>query len=193
MEKKNYYFVKASKGNLGDTISFEKDDDNNIKQNNDMEKIKKDIQEIKELLISRHWNNNKNAYGNKNKENKETLIDLEEILELLRNNERLLKNVNIEIKICITKEESKKLKIDKKFNTSEIVNPIEVYRNKGEKELRKILLDCDIAMLREVAKQYTPDPRRYVYKWTDAEKIVDYIVKRSMSLSQKGNVFIMND
>lgn len=30
MAKKNYYSVKASKGNLGDNISFEKNDDNMI-------------------------------------------------------------------------------------------------------------------------------------------------------------------
>ena len=30
MAKKNYYSVKASKGNFGDSISFEKDDDNMV-------------------------------------------------------------------------------------------------------------------------------------------------------------------
>ena len=30
MAKKNYYFVKASKENLGDTIAFEKNSDNMI-------------------------------------------------------------------------------------------------------------------------------------------------------------------
>ena len=49
MAKKNYYSVKASKGNFGDSISFEKDDDNMVCIYMEGEELKFTVKEAKEI------------------------------------------------------------------------------------------------------------------------------------------------
>lgn len=53
MAKKNYYSVETSKGNLGDTIAFEKDDDNMIciyMEGNELRFTVKEAKEIADKL-----------------------------------------------------------------------------------------------------------------------------------------------
>ncbi|NMM61199.1 hypothetical protein HBE96_00475 [Clostridium sp. P21] len=54
----------------------------------------------------------------------------------------------------------------------------------------QLLNSFNLEQLKDIARQYTPDARGYVYKWNDKNKIIDYIVERSMSLSEKGSVFV---
>lgn len=49
MAKKNYYSVKASKGNTYDTISFEKDEDGMICIYMEGEELKFTVKEAKEI------------------------------------------------------------------------------------------------------------------------------------------------
>lgn len=49
MEKKNYYSVKARKGNIGDSISFEKDEDGMVCIYMDGEELKFTVKEAKEI------------------------------------------------------------------------------------------------------------------------------------------------
>ncbi len=49
MAKKNYYCVKASKGNVCDTISFEKDEDGMIRIYMEGEEIRFTVKEAKEI------------------------------------------------------------------------------------------------------------------------------------------------
>lgn len=49
MAKKNYYSVRASKGNIGDSISFEKDEDNMICIYMGGEELRFTVKEVKEI------------------------------------------------------------------------------------------------------------------------------------------------
>lgn len=156
----------------------------------DIAHIKKDICEIKEFLKRNNWKCCKNIYGNKEKNNRQTLLDLTKVLELLKSNEQLINRISIEVEICIDDS-----KLESKINQEEsddidIPNPIEMYRDKGKEALRDILHDYDIIVLKEIARRYTPDSRGYVYKWMDIERIINYIIERTESLSKKGNVFV---
>lgn len=50
MTKKNYYYVKASKGNACDTISFEKDEDGMVCIYMEGEELKFTVKEAKEIV-----------------------------------------------------------------------------------------------------------------------------------------------
>ena len=63
-------------------------------------------------------------------------------------------------------------------------------QDKGKEQLSSILHKYDITVLKEIARRYTPDSRGYVYKWTDADKVINYIVERAENLSTKGSVFV---
>lgn len=49
MAKKNYYSIKASKGNIGDSISFEKDENGMICIYMEGEELKFTVKEAKEI------------------------------------------------------------------------------------------------------------------------------------------------
>lgn len=49
MAKKNYYSVKASKGNIGDSISFEKNEDGMVCIYMEGEELKFTVKEAKEI------------------------------------------------------------------------------------------------------------------------------------------------
>lgn len=153
--------------------------------------IQKDVRDIKDLLISRQWDHVQDSYSIKSQSSQETLSDLLKILEMMKSNQQLLDKVNLEVKICIGDFEEEKSRITATRNgIIDKINPIEICREKGGTELKTILQTYDITTLKEIAKRYTPDSRGYVYKWTDPERIISYIVERSDSLSKKGSVFI---
>lgn len=153
--------------------------------------IQKDVREIKEILISKQWENIRDSYSIKSQNSQEMLSDLLKILEIIKSNQQLLDKVNLEVKICIGDFEEGKNGITSTGNDIiDKINPIEICREKGEMVLKSILKTYDITTLKEIAKRYTPDSRGYVYKWTDTEKIISYIVERSDSLSKKGSVFV---
>lgn len=135
-------------------------------------------------------NRSQNFYNNKEKNNRQALLDLIKVLELLKDNNQLLNSINIEIKICVDESTLESKMNQERSNAIDILNPIEIYRDKGEEVLRDILHDYDIVALKEIARRYTPDSRGYVYKWMDIERIINYIIERTKSLSTKGSVFV---
>lgn len=157
---------------------------------NDIVQIKNDISDIKDFLETSHWNLCQNVYGNGEKNNRQTVLDLMKVLKFLENNEQLLNNINLEVKICIgDSKQINKVSGNELYDIDEL-NPIEIYRDKGKEKLSNILHNCDITVLKEIARRYTPDSRGYVYKWMDIEKVINYIVERAENLSKKGSVFV---
>lgn len=171
-------------------IISEKNRNAQFEREDDISKIKKDICEIKEFLETSNWKGCQNFYSNKEKNNRQALLDLIKVLELLKDNNQLLSSINIEVKICVDESKLESKMNQERSNAIDILNPIEIYRDKGEEILRDILHDYDIAALKEIARRYTPDSRGYVYKWMDIERIINYIIERTESLSKKGSVFV---
>lgn len=157
---------------------------------NNFSQIKTDISDIKDFLETSHWNFCQNVYGNDEKNNRQTVLDLMKMLKFLENNEQLLNNINLEVKICIGDSKQVNKVSGNGFYDIDELNPIEIYRDKGAEKLSDILHNYDITVLKEIARRYTPDSRGYVYKWLDIEKVINYIVERAKNLSKKGSVFV---
>lgn len=157
---------------------------------NDIAQIKNDINDIKDCLETSHSNLCKNIYENGKKNNRQTVVDLMKILKFLENNEQLLNCIKLEVNICIGDIKQSSKISENEFYNIDVLNPIEIYRDKGKEQLSNILHNCDITILKEIARRYTPDSRGYVYKWMDTEKIINYIVERAENLSTKGSVFV---
>lgn len=169
-----------------------KDEDNNSKDN-DIVQMQNDIKEIKKLLREQ-GNINKKEFLSEDKISikKQQLNQALKILNFVKENEQFLDYIQLDINISITDiEKNKKTEtIESKDNNGVKINPIEIYRSGGEISLRELLNSFDIEQLKDIARQYTPDSRGYVYKWNDCNKIIDYIIERSISLSEKGSVFV---
>lgn len=148
---------------------------------------KSDQQEADDDIEQINWNNQVKQSKGENK--KQTLLDLMKFLELLNSNEQLLNTISLEVKISINNKQQNQAGAEK-ISDEDILNPIEIYRDQGESKLRDILYQCDINVLKEIARRYMPDARGYVYKWSDNDKIVGYIIERAKCLSEKGSVFI---
>ena len=157
---------------------------------NDIAQIKNDISDIKDFLESSHWNLCQNVYVNGEKNNRQTVLDLMRVLQFLENNKQLLNSINLEVKICIGDSKQTSRGSGNEIYDIDGLNPIEIYRDKGEEKLSNILHQYDIAVLKEIARRYTPDSRGYVYKWMDIDKIINFIIERAEKLSKKGSVFV---
>ena len=118
------------------------------------------------------------------------MLDLMRVLQFLENNEQLLNSINLEVKICIGDSKQTSRGSGNEIHDIDGLNPIEIYRDKGEEKLSNILHQYDIAVLKEIARRYTPDSRGYVYKWMDIDKIINFIIERAEKLSKKGSVFV---
>lgn len=118
------------------------------------------------------------------------MLDLMRVLQFLENNEQLLNNINLEVKICVGDSKQMSRGSGNEIYDIDGLNPIEIYRDKGGENLSNVLHQCDIVVLKEIARRYTPDSRGYVYKWTDIDKIVNFIIERAEKLSKKGSVFV---
>ena len=169
---------KNSKGNLQSDTQ------------NDIAQIRNDISDIKDFLESSHWNSCQNVYANGEKNNRQTVLDLMRVLQFLENNEQLLNSINLEVKICIGDSKQTSRGSGNEIHDIDGLNPIEIYRDKGEEKLSNILHQYDIAVLKEIARRYTPDSRGYVYKWMDIDKIINFIIERAEKPSKKGSVFV---
>lgn len=189
----NKKYVGEVARNIKNTEKIEKHSEN---EKNILLKIKNDVNEIKTMLASPetfYSKKDKAEYGSKDKTVQ--LNEVLKILEFIKENDKLLKSINLNISISISEENidkrNQKGSLNKDPKTISIkINPIDTYRSEGEETLREILNKFEVEDLREIAKQYTPDVRGYVYKWNDKGDVIDYIVDRSGSLSKKGNVFI---
>ena len=70
------------------------------------------------------------------------------------------------------------------------VNPIVVYREKGEEGVRKLLNDIDNENIIHIIRAYMPDMTRNIYRSKDREKLIKYVVYRASKLAEKGSVFM---
>lgn len=163
----------------------------NKNKNNQESEVKQEdiVKEIKEIrLIIEELQKSKVVINSKVPDAYDKLRQIKDLIECILNQKTYIDDINIEFKIFIGNKEvgTKDLEVYK-------INPIELYRKAGENTLRSVLDTIPIDGLKEIAKQYTPDARGYVYKWTDSKKIIDYMVERAIALSQKGNVFISHN
>ena len=133
---------------------------------------------------------NKNNENNDIELKKRHLLGIVNLLNSFINNEEYLEYLKIDIKISLDGQKGSNVLNSKKINT---INPIDIYRREGREKLNIILESMDIVLLKEIARQYTPDLRGYVYKWNDKNKVVNYILQRTATLSDKGSVFISDE
>jgi hypothetical protein len=161
---------------------------------NDITSLQKEVDDIKNII-----GNNIQGFNIENKieSKKRQIEEIMKILNFISHNEQLLPYMKLNINISITDmgildndTVSEKTIQRKPKDNLEKINPIDIYREKGEGALRDILKTYDISALKDTARQYTPDTRGYVYKWSDISKIIDYIVERASNLSEKGSVFV---
>ncbi len=164
------------------------------KKDEDILCLQKDIDDIKKILSC---DLQKLNTDNKIESKKIQFEEAIKMLQFILNNELLLQYISLNINIAVTDSgvremltKSEKAMDQRLMDNSEKINPINLYREKGEVALKDILQKCSITVLKNIARQYTPDTRGYVYKWTDISKIIDYIVERASSLSEKGSVFV---
>ncbi|MBU3197648.1 hypothetical protein [Clostridium algidicarnis] len=167
--------------------------DSNKTKDDDIVQMQKDIKEIKKLLNEQGSLDKKELLGdNKIIFKKQQLDQALKILNFVKDNEQFLNYIQLDINISITDvEKNQKTETLKSKDINGVkINPIEIYRKSGEVVLRGILNSFDVEQLKDIARQYMPDARGYVYKWNDNNKIIDYVVDRSISLSEKGSVFV---
>lgn len=109
---------------------------------------------------------------------------VDKILNAIEEKSNTIKKIDISININIINDESTDKKVlEPKFN------PINICRKNGQNVLLDMLNSLRIEELKELARQYTQDPRGYLNKWQDKNKIIDYIIERAVKLSEKGGVF----
>ncbi|MEY8001918.1 hypothetical protein AB8U03_17340 [Clostridium sp. Mt-5] len=162
-------------------------------KNDVITQMQNEIKDIKELLKEHSSVNKKESSGDdKFLLKKQQLNQALKILNFLKNNEQVLNCIQLDINITITniQKNQKSVNVKLKGTNNFKINPIEIYRNNGEVTLRELLNSFNLEQLKYIARQYTPDARGYVYKWSDSNKIIDYIVERSTYLSEKGSVFV---
>lgn len=195
--KKYIKEVLRSLNNKGDNQNKARDIEENIDiEDANLIAMQKDINEIKKFLrVQDNMNLQSFPINSKIETKKKQLEETIKILNFINNNEQLLNYICLNINISIS-DNSENARMEKvitqrlKDNVDIKVNPVEIFRQKGEHELKNILSKIDINGLKDIARQYTPDARGYVYKWNDTVKIIDYIIERAGSLSEKGSVFV---
>lgn len=123
--------------------------------------------------------------------------DLNKIQNFIKNIKKYssyIQNIEVSIKVDLnfshayTKEDLEQ-KEEVKIIKEPKFNPIETYRKGGEEELLALLKELEVEDMKDIIRKYLPDPRGYVYKWKDVEKIINYIIQRTSKLAVKGNVF----
>lgn len=117
------------------------------------------------------------------KDKKNKIAELEELISFLKNNLDTIKDIEFKFKINFVND-----KITTK--KEEVINPIEIYRLKGEIELKNMLGNLNVEELKKISKKYAPDPRKIINRSKNKEKIVEYLMKRTKSIAETGSVFV---
>lgn len=76
-----------------------------------------------------------------------------------------------------------------KRRTPAVLDPVALARN-GESELRSRLTGLELEQLRDIIAEYGMDPSKLAMKWKTVSKVIDQIVKLSLSRAAKGDVFL---
>lgn len=117
---------------------------------------------------------------------KKKLIKLFDIIiQESENNESFRKKIEdlLEPKIEVKTEKKRKNKRD-----AAILDPI-IIAEKDVNELKLKLEELDIEKLKDIVSDYRLDPSRLVMKWKDKNRIIEHIIKASLSRAEKGDVF----
>ncbi len=70
-----------------------------------------------------------------------------------------------------------------------VLDPIEIFANNGESELKINLNRLDVEKLKDIVSQFRFDSSRIVMKWKDKNRLIEHIIKSAQSREQKGDVF----
>jgi len=76
----------------------------------------------------------------------------------------------------------------KNKRTPAVLDPI-ILAEKDTKELQLKLEELDIEKLKDIVSEFRLDPSRIVMKWKDKNRIIEHIIKASLSRAEKGDVF----
>lgn len=69
-----------------------------------------------------------------------------------------------------------------------ILNPMD-FVDRGEEELRKVLLGLEVEQLKDIIAEYGMDPGRKTSKWRKIDRFVNHIIEMTISRSQPGDAF----
>lgn len=64
-----------------------------------------------------------------------------------------------------------------------------IFSQGGEKALRAVLDRLELPVLRKVVSQHGLDPSKLAVKWRNKERLIQLIVERVLSRSEKGKTF----
>ena len=70
------------------------------------------------------------------------------------------------------------------------INLFDLAAKGGEVLLQSELERLDTAELKQVIREYSFDSSRLAGKWKNRQRLIDLIVRRTMALNSKGNVFL---
>lgn len=107
------------------------------------------------------------------------------IIQEYDNNESFRKKVE---NLLEPKPEVKTEKKRKNKRTPAVLDPI-ILAEKDIDELKIKLDELDIEKLKDIVSEFRLDSSRLVMKWKDKERIIEHIVKASISRAEKGDVF----
>jgi hypothetical protein len=109
------------------------------------------------------------------------------IAEKIERHPELLKDLNL------TMEEVPIAEKKKKTSTVVEINVFEIYSEKGEEGLKSELEKLSIPQLNHIIRQNVFDPTKLSEKWKKKDKLIDLIVNKVKSRTEKGRVFMDYD
>jgi hypothetical protein len=109
------------------------------------------------------------------------------IAEEIERHPELLKDLNL------TMEEVPIAEKKKKTSTVVEMNVFEIYSEKGEEGLKSELEKLSIPQLNYIIRQNVFDPTKLSQKWKKKDKLIDLIVNKVKSRTEKGRVFMDYD
>jgi len=137
---------------------------------------------IRQVLKTINIPSKKTSSNNKNSKN--NIDELKEIISLLERLPNLSSKIDININIKIETE-----KDNNNLKNQELINPVILIREIGSENLRKELSNYNLESLIKIAKTYTPDYNKKIYKKKDKNEIIDFIVERASKLAKVGQAF----
>jgi hypothetical protein len=109
------------------------------------------------------------------------------IAEKIERHPELLNDLNL------TMEEVPISEKKKKTSTVVEINVFEIYSEKGEEGLKSELEKLSIPQLNYIIRQNVFDPTKLSEKWKKKDKLIDLIVNKVKSRTEKGRVFMDYD
>jgi hypothetical protein len=83
----------------------------------------------------------------------------------------------------------KKVKGRSKRESTQIPDVFTIFSQGGEEALRAILDPLELPVLKKVVSQHGLDPSKLAVKWQNKERLIQLVVDRVFSRSEKGKTF----